>query len=163
MLKVGITGLMGSGKSFISSLFGELGVPIYNTDERARWLNNNNPNLIKEITDEFGDVYVDGKLNRDRLRKIVFVTGGEEKLKQLNKIVHPYVFQDFNLFPHLTVLQNCVDPLLVHGSVYDQALKTAKEVLPLASSSPKSRGSTPCPVLNILLKVGGDFLEILRL
>jgi dephospho-CoA kinase len=55
MIKVGITGLMGSGKSYISSLFEELGVPLYNSDERARWVNNNNPFLKKELIDEFGE------------------------------------------------------------------------------------------------------------
>lgn len=40
-----------------------------------------------------------------------------------------YVFQDFNLFRHLTVLHNCVDPLLVHGTPYDQAVQRAHAVL----------------------------------
>lgn len=40
-----------------------------------------------------------------------------------------YVFQDFNLFPHLSVLQNCIDPLVVHGVSYDQARKRAYEIL----------------------------------
>ena len=98
MIKVGITGLMGSGKSYISSLFSNLGVPIYNSDERARWLNNNNIYLIKEITDEFGDVYINGELDRNKIRNIIFSNGGEEKLKKINSIVHPYIFQDFSDF-----------------------------------------------------------------
>lgn len=40
-----------------------------------------------------------------------------------------FVFQDFNLFPHLTALQNCVDPLIVHGMAYNQAEHTAREIL----------------------------------
>lgn len=40
-----------------------------------------------------------------------------------------YVFQDFNLFPHLCVLQNCIDPLVVHGMPYDKAEQRAREVL----------------------------------
>lgn len=40
-----------------------------------------------------------------------------------------YVFQDFNLFPHLTVLQNCIDPLIVHGIPYNQTQKRAHEIL----------------------------------
>lgn len=42
-----------------------------------------------------------------------------------------YVFQDFNLFPHLTVMKNCIDPLVVHGMSYKQAEKRAREVLEL--------------------------------
>jgi len=40
-----------------------------------------------------------------------------------------YVFQDFNLFPHLTVLQNCIDPLLVHGMLYELARERAYQIL----------------------------------
>ena len=99
MIKVGITGLMGSGKSYISSLFEELGVPLYNSDERARWVNNNNPSLKEELIDEFGEnIYSNGELDRDKVRQLVFVNGGEERLKKLNRIVHPYIFQDFNDF-----------------------------------------------------------------
>ena len=98
MIKVGITGLMGSGKSYISSLFEELGVPLYNSDEIARWVNNNNTFLKNKLIDEFGDIYINGELNKDKLRQIVFVNGGEERLKKLNQIVHPYIFQDFNDF-----------------------------------------------------------------
>jgi len=98
MIKVGLTGQMGSGKSYISSLFEELGVPLYNSDERARWVNNNNTFLKNKLIDEFGDIYINGELNKDKLRQIVFVNGGEERLKKLNQIVHPYIFQDFNDF-----------------------------------------------------------------
>jgi len=48
--------------------------------------------------------------------------------KQRSELVG-YVFQEFNLFPHLTVIQNCIDPLEVHGMSYDQAMTRAREVL----------------------------------
>jgi dephospho-CoA kinase len=98
MLKVGITGLMGSGKSYISSQFSELGVPVYNSDERAKWVNNNIPELKEQLIAEFGDVYTNGLLDKYKVRKIVFVEGGEEKLKRLNQICHPYVRKDFEDF-----------------------------------------------------------------
>jgi dephospho-CoA kinase len=96
MVKVGITGQMGSGKSYISSLFEELGVPVYNSDERARWINNNNPDTIKEIKSNFGnDVYVNGILDSKKMRDIIFKNGGESSLKRINSIVRPYIFKDF--------------------------------------------------------------------
>jgi len=98
MLKVGITGLMGSGKSYISSQFSELGVPVYNSDERAKWVNNNIPELKEQLIAEFGDVYTNGLLDKYKVRKIVFVEGGEEKLKRLNQLCHPYVRKDFEDF-----------------------------------------------------------------
>ena len=99
MIKVCINGLIGSGKSYISSLFANLGVPIYNSDERARWINNNNPDIINEIKSVFGDdVYINGVLDSKKIRNIIFKSGGESKLKIINSIVHPYIFKDFSDF-----------------------------------------------------------------
>jgi len=90
---------MGSGKSYISSLFKEQGVPVYNSDERARWVNNNIPDLKEKIIREFGDVYdSQGNMDRFKVRKIVFVEGAEDRLKKLNEICHPYVISDFEDF-----------------------------------------------------------------
>ena len=98
MLILGITGLQGAGKSYICSLFSELGVPVYNSDERAKWVNNNIPELKEKLITEFGDVYTNGVLDKYKIRKIVFVEGGDEKLKRLNQICHPYVLKDFEDF-----------------------------------------------------------------
>ena len=99
MIRVAVTGAMGSGKSYISSLFANLGVPIYNSDERARWINNNNPDIINEIKSVFGDdVYINGVLDSKKIRNIIFKSGGESKLKIINSIVHPYIFKDFSDF-----------------------------------------------------------------
>jgi dephospho-CoA kinase len=98
MLKVGITGSQGSGKTFISSQFAKLGIPIYNSDERAKWVNNNIPQLKSEIISEFGDVYVNDQLDKFKIRKIVFSEDGADKLKILENICHPYVLDDFNKF-----------------------------------------------------------------
>lgn len=98
MIKVGITGLMGSGKTYISSLFSELGVPIYNSDNRAKWLNNNNVDLKRKIISEFGDVYQNGILDKYKLRNIVFSDGNNLLLDKLNSICHPYVIDDFISF-----------------------------------------------------------------
>ena len=98
---LGVTGLMGSGKSYICSLFKELGVPVYNSDDRAKWINNNITELKDKLINAFGNIYTDGQLDRRKLREIVFVEGGEDKLKLLNSIVHPYVRKDFNAFCEL--------------------------------------------------------------
>lgn len=61
------------------------------------------------------------------------VTINGKELKALRPIQRAeqigYVFQDFNLFPRLTVLQNCIDPLLVHGMSYEQAQERAQHIL----------------------------------
>ena len=94
MLKVGITGGIGSGKSTITSLFHNLGVPIYNSDERAKWLMSNDVDLMDQIKILFGqESYSNNKLNRAHLANIVFQN--HDLLKQLNAIVHPLVKIDF--------------------------------------------------------------------
>ena len=94
MLRVGITGGIGSGKSTITSLFHDLGVPIYNSDERAKWLLSNDVDLMDQIKILFGqESYSNNKLNRAHISNIVFQDN--DMLKQLNAIVHPLVKIDF--------------------------------------------------------------------
>ncbi|MCL4128034.1 UNVERIFIED_CONTAM: hypothetical protein GTU68_041799 [Idotea baltica] len=93
MLKVGITGNIGSGKTFVCKIFEAINIPIYYADDRAKYLMQHDPKLIKKIKYLFGpQVYVDGMLNRGYLANIVF--NDKEKLNQLNKIVHPAIRVD---------------------------------------------------------------------
>lgn len=95
MLKVGITGGIGSGKSTVSRFFSELGVPVYDSDQRAKSLMQHDDSIIIKIKKEFGDdSYLNNVLNRSHIAEIVFKN--ELKLKQLNAIVHPVVRTDFN-------------------------------------------------------------------
>ena len=95
MLKVGITGGIGSGKSTVSRFFSELGVPVYDSDQRAKSLMQHDDSIIIKIKKEFGDdSYLNNVLNRSHIAEIVFKNG--LKLKQLNAIVHPVVRTDFN-------------------------------------------------------------------
>lgn len=95
MKKIGLTGGIGSGKSTIAEIFKVLNVPVYNSDERAKVLMNENPQLIEDIKKIFGnDIYQNGELNRAELGAIVFKNS--ELLNQLNAIVHPAVGRDFN-------------------------------------------------------------------
>jgi dephospho-CoA kinase len=93
VLKVGITGGMGSGKTTACKLFEELGVPVYYADERGKYLMQHEHHLIDEIKKKFGnEVYENGKLNRKLLAEKVF--NDKLKLEQLNSLVHPAVFHD---------------------------------------------------------------------
>lgn len=95
MLKIGITGGIGSGKTTISRIFSALEVPVYNADTRARWLMENNDEVIHKIKIQFGPgAYLDtGKLNPRHLSSSVF--NNPQKLEELNSIVHPAVGNDF--------------------------------------------------------------------
>ena len=97
-LRIGITGGMGAGKSTICTIFGQLGISIYDADARAKWLMKNDPELKKAITESFGwDSYTrKDELNREYLAKVVF--NNEEQLKILNSIVHPAVMKDYEIW-----------------------------------------------------------------
>ena len=93
MLRIGITGGIGSGKSTIAKVFETLGVPVYYADEAAKWLMENNDALKESIQQHFGEkVYVDGKLNRALLASLVF--SQPEQLAALNHLVHPATMAD---------------------------------------------------------------------
>ena len=94
MLIVGLTGGIGSGKTTIAKILVRQGIPVYDSDVRAKFLMINSTVIIKDLKSEFGDeVYIKGELNREYLANIVF--GNSEKLKILNSIVHPVVAKDF--------------------------------------------------------------------
>jgi dephospho-CoA kinase len=93
MLKVGITGGIGSGKTTVCKMFEELGIPVYYADDRAKYLMQHEHYLIDQIKKNFGDeVYAGGKLDRKLLAEKVF--NNAEKLALLNSLVHPAVFRD---------------------------------------------------------------------
>jgi dephospho-CoA kinase len=93
-LLIGITGGIGSGKSTVCRVFNCLGVPVYDADSRARWLMNNNKDLILKIRNEFGEAsYKEGVLDRTYIAKLVF--SDPEKLATINSLSHPIVALDF--------------------------------------------------------------------
>jgi dephospho-CoA kinase len=94
MIVVGLTGGIGSGKSTIAAMFHELGVPVYNSDERAKHLMNTSKKIRKQLIELFGKkAYLEGNLNRTYIAKMVF--NDTDLLEQLNQIVHPVVRKDF--------------------------------------------------------------------
>jgi dephospho-CoA kinase len=94
MLKAGLTGNIGSGKSYTGKIFTALGIPVYNSDISARQLMDQNSVLIKRMKEVFGDaIYQDGLLHTERLSSIAFES--KSKIETLNSIVHPFVKDDF--------------------------------------------------------------------
>ena len=88
MLRVGITGGIGSGKSIVAKVFATLGIPVYNADSTAKRLMEEDTSLKASISLLFGEqAYEAGRLNRPYISAIVFKD--REKLAQLNALVHP--------------------------------------------------------------------------
>ena len=97
MLKIGVTGGIGSGKTTVAHIFEVLGIPVYYADDAAKRLMNEDENLKKKIIENFGEEsYVDGKLNRSHLASIVF--SNPEKTAIINSIVHPITIADAKLW-----------------------------------------------------------------
>jgi dephospho-CoA kinase len=93
MLKVGLTGGIGSGKSTVAKVFETLGIPVYYADEAAKKLMNTDPGLKASLLKHFGeDTYRDHELNRKYLASVVF--SNKEKLDLLNSLVHPATIRD---------------------------------------------------------------------
>lgn len=95
MLKVGITGGIGSGKTIVCRVFALLGVPIYDSDYRAKWVMHHDSWLRQELIKAFGEkAYTSsGHLDRPYLASLVF--NHPDKLALLNGLVHPRVKDDF--------------------------------------------------------------------
>ncbi len=94
MVKLGLTGGIGSGKTTVAKIFEEFNVPVYCSDDRGKWLLNQ-PALKEKVTEKFGaEAYKeDGSLNNEYIASIVFKD--REALDALNAIVHPAVAADF--------------------------------------------------------------------
>ncbi len=121
MILVGLTGYMGSGKSVIGQIFEFLGAKLYDSDTEAKRLMTSNKRLKSNLIKAFGEEIYDseGQLNRDILRSRVF--NDENKLNQLNKIVHPEVYDDFKLFVKKNSNTNLIvfeSALLLKGEFY---------------------------------------------
>ncbi|MEP6926958.1 MAG: dephospho-CoA kinase [Ginsengibacter sp.] len=93
MLKIGLTGGIGSGKSTVARIFEVLGISVYYADDAAKKLMNENEELKESITKSFGrDAYINGSLNRKYLAEQVF--NNDEKIGILNSLVHPFTIKD---------------------------------------------------------------------
>lgn len=97
MLRIGVTGGIGSGKSTVCRMLEECGAVVYDSDSNAKRLMSEDAEIRKLLTAEFGEeTFVDGTLNRRHLASVVFADAG--RLQRLNEIVHPAVRRDFRLW-----------------------------------------------------------------
>lgn len=93
MLRIGLTGGIGSGKTTVAQIFEVLGIPVYYADAEAKRLMNTNAELKNAILKNFGaESYKDEMLNRTYISSVVF--NDQSKLELLNSLVHPVTMKD---------------------------------------------------------------------
>ena len=96
MLKVGITGGIGSGKSIVSNFFSNWGAYIFDADKQAKNILLKNETAQSEIISEFGSdvINANNKIDKKKLSRVAFQD--EDNQLKLNTIIHPYVFQEID-------------------------------------------------------------------
>ena len=96
MLKIGLTGGIGTGKSSVSTLFKKWGAYIFDADVVAKYILNNNDTAQSELIAEFGTdvIGADNKIDKKKLARIAF--SDEDHQLRINIIIHPYVFNEID-------------------------------------------------------------------
>ncbi len=110
MIKIGITGGIGGGKSVVSSLFKLLEIPVYVADQESKKLTESSPEIRKALISRFGDhLYTGNTLDKKLLASLIF--SDQDNLSFVNSVIHPVVLQDF-----LQWTQNQQAPVVVMES-----------------------------------------------
>lgn len=91
---IGISGGIGSGKSYVAQIIERMGYPVYYADKEARILMNSHPIISETLVNWFGkEIYSNGELNREKMAICIF---HDEKMRsKVNQLVHPLVREAF--------------------------------------------------------------------
>lgn len=97
MKKIGLTGGIGAGKSYVAKILQLMNYPVFNSDVSAKEIMNSNTEIIEILTEKYGyECYQNGQLNRPFLASIIF--SNEEEKNFINGLIHPRVRQAFDNF-----------------------------------------------------------------
>lgn len=132
MLVLGVTGGIGSGKTTVCKLLESKGIPVYYSDERAKYILLNHTDVKAQLMKFFGkEIFTDELPDRQKLAKIVF--SDKHKLKLLNSIVHPKVKEDFDLWKKQQNANVIVKEaaILIESGAYKQVDKVLVVTAPL--------------------------------
>ena len=120
MIKIGITGGIGSGKSVVSSLLELEGIPVYLADDAGKRLADTSPVIRKKLLALTDDaIYLNDKLDRQRLASLIF--SDESLLKKVNEIIHPVVGNDFEEWITKQTAKHCaLESAILYESQFDK-------------------------------------------
>ena len=94
MIKLGITGGIGAGKSVVASFLKAIGIPVYIADDESKKLTSTSSLIKEQLIKQFGDeLFTGGILNKALLASLIFEN--KDNLKVVNSIIHPEVMADF--------------------------------------------------------------------
>ena len=94
MIKLGVTGGIGSGKSVVCEVLRLHDIPVYDADLEAKNLNDTSPVIREKLIEAFGaELYKNDKLDRKKLAQLIF--NDEKNLRQVNSIIHPELAKHF--------------------------------------------------------------------
>lgn len=122
MIKIGITGGIGSGKSVVASLLELSGIPVYIADKESKRLTETSPVIRKKLTDLLGaDLYTEKGLDKKLLASHIF--SNPATLKQVNGIIHPEVNRDFTAWTEAQDTPFCaIESAILFESGFDRAV-----------------------------------------
>ena len=135
MIKIGITGGIGSGKSVVASLLALSGVPVYIADEESKWLTNNSPVIREKLTALFDpEIYTNEGLNKKLLASHIF--NNPEQLQQVNQIIHPEVNRHFSAWVERQTSPLCA---IESAILFESGFSASKE--PWGGTQPREKKS----------------------
>ena len=140
MLKVGLTGGIGSGKSTASSILANLGSYIFDADAVAKIILNNNDDVQNNIIKEFGNDILDhdGLIDNKKLAKVAFQDEDHQII--LNSIIHPFVFSELDKQFDKISKQNKHASFIVDGAlIFESSMDQHLDLVLLIASSLKFR------------------------
>jgi dephospho-CoA kinase len=122
MIKIGLTGGIGSGKSVVSALLEMQGVPVYVADTESKRLTNSSLRIRSRLVALLGEaVYTGGEIDRKRLADSIF--NNPERLKQVNAIIHPEVSRHFLAWVAVQTAAICaIETAILFESGFNQAV-----------------------------------------
>ena len=161
MLKVGLTGGIGSGKSTVAALFRLLGIPVFDTDIAAKWIMEHDEALIDSIKNAFGeDAYIDHKLNRKYIADIVFKD--KYQLEVLNSLTHPATIKAADDWMLQQNSPYCIKEAALFGKGLHVVATEAKASAPLVRDLLTEQGFNPTLVEQIVPSLEDVFVSLIE-
>ena len=134
MLKIALTGGIGTGKSYISRLFFSMGIPVYCADKEAKKFYNQ-PDIKQKIKAFFGDtVFTSEEIDLKKMALEVF--SDMDKLQFINSLIHPLVMQEFE---NWAAQQNSPTVIMESAIIFENQLESFFDLIMLVDASEKIR------------------------